>query len=99
MEQLFEIAHECNDLLVINKRADLVCHPTKGDAYSSLISRVRLYLGSPAEAHLINRLERETSGLVLIAKKVSGAVELREIWEKRDVFKEYVAIAHGHVHA
>ena len=41
---LFEIVHEDDELLVINKPADLVCHPTKGDEMSSLISRVRLHL-------------------------------------------------------
>jgi len=45
MEKLFEIIHEDAELLVINKPAGLVCHPTKTDAFSSLISRVRLYLG------------------------------------------------------
>ncbi len=38
---LFPILHEDADLLAINKPAGLVCHPTKGDVYSSLISRVR----------------------------------------------------------
>src|SRR5947209_13039043 len=99
MEDLFDIIHEDAELLVINKPADLVCHPTKGDVYSSLISRVRLYFGSPAEAHLINRLDRETSGLVLVGKTLSVAVELRDIWEKREVLKQYLAIVHGRVQA
>ena len=68
METLFDIIHEDADLLVINKPAGLVCHPTKGDSYSSLISRVRLFCGPAAETHLINRLDRETSGLVVVAK-------------------------------
>src|ERR1051326_9134082 len=83
MTKLFDIIHEDADLLVINKPADLVCHPTKGDVYSSLISRVRLYLGADAEAHLINRLDRETSGLVLVARNLPVAVALRQLWEKR----------------
>src|SRR4051812_44741556 len=45
MQKLFEIVFENDDLLVINKPAGLVCHPTKGDEYSSLISRIRLHLG------------------------------------------------------
>src|SRR5437667_813888 len=96
MDDLFEIIHEDCDLLAINKPADLVCHPTKGDAYSSLISRIRLYLG-PAEAHLINRLDRETSGIVLVAKNGAVALELRRLWEERLVRKQYLAIVHGHV--
>src|SRR5258706_778813 len=96
MEKLFEIIHDDEDLLVINKPADLVCHPTKAGIYSSLISRVRLFLGT-AEAHLVNRLDRETSGIILVAKNLPVAVELRRLWEERLVKKEYLAIVHGHV--
>ena len=112
------ILHEDADLLVINKPAGLVCHPTKGDEFSSLISRARLHLrdgGSrrePAPAfpnsgrqtpdpgpqpHLVNRLDRETSGVVLLAKNSGTAGELGKIWEARAVQKEYLAIVHGHV--
>ena len=44
LENLLNILHEDADLLVVNKPAGLVCHPTKGDEFSSLISRARLYL-------------------------------------------------------
>lgn len=114
MQPLFEIIHEDADLLVVHKPADLVCHPTKGDEYSSLISRVRIYLqaganerfpastrpggGSP-HPHLIHRLDRETSGIVLLAKSATAAGELGKIWETRSVQKEYLAIVHGHVAA
>ena len=99
MSALFDIIHECNDLLVINKPAGLVCHPTKGDALSSLISRVRLYLGEGARPHLINRLDRETSGVTIVAKRDEAALELRQIWESRAVEKQYLAIVHGCVAA
>jgi 23S rRNA pseudouridine1911/1915/1917 synthase len=89
------IVFENERLLVLNKPAGLVCHPTKGDEYSSLVGRVRIYMGP--EYHLINRLDRETSGLVLIAKEDTAARLLRHIWEKRLVRKVYLAIAHGHV--
>ncbi|MBI3848830.1 MAG: RluA family pseudouridine synthase [Verrucomicrobia bacterium] len=97
MDKLFELLHEDCNLLVVNKPAGLVCHPTKGDVYSSLISRVRLYLGAEFDLHLINRLDRETSGIVLVAKNSPVALELRRIWESRSVQKEYLAIVHGHV--
>src|SRR5580692_11672350 len=97
MERLFEIIHEDAELLVINKPAGLVCHPTKGDVYSSLISRVRLHLGTDTPAHLVNRLDRETSGLVLVGKSDDAAKALRRIWEKRLVQKMYWAVVHGHV--
>ena len=94
---LFKIIHEDPDLLVINKPAGLVCHPTKGDEYSSLISRVRLHLGAGSSAHLVNRLDRETSGVVLVAKSSEVAGELGKLWEARAVQKEYLAIVHGHL--
>jgi 23S rRNA pseudouridine1911/1915/1917 synthase len=94
---MLSIIYEDHELLVINKPAGLVCHPTKGDAYSSLISRVRLHLGADARPHFVNRLDRETTGLVLIAKNADTAGELCNIWEKRSVDKIYLAIVKGHV--
>ena len=138
MTPLFQVIHEDADLLVVHKPADLVCHPTKGDEYSSLISRARIYLNgvsrdgrevcegnsdetkpSPparssrdmppfairnpqseiSKARLIHRLDRETSGLVLLAKNSTAARELGKIWETRTVQKEYRAIVHGHIAA
>jgi len=51
------------------------------------------------EPRLVHRLDRETSGLVLIAKNADAARELGKIWETRAVQKEYLAIVHGHVAA
>jgi 23S rRNA pseudouridine1911/1915/1917 synthase len=89
------IVFEDERLLVLNKPAGLVCHPTKGDEYSSLVGRVRIHLGP--KYHLINRLDRETSGLVLIAKQDTAARALRRAWESRNVRKIYYAIVHGRV--
>ncbi len=97
VSSLFDIIHEDDELLVINKPAGLVCHPTKGDALSSLISRVRLHLGNGVRPHLVNRLDRETSGVTLVAKRDDAALELRRLWETRAVEKEYLAVVHGHV--
>jgi len=94
---LFEILHEDDDLLVINKSAGLVCHPTKGDERSSLAGRIRLYLGTDRPVHLINRLDRETSGVTIVGKSDEAARELRKLWENREVQKNYWAIVHGHV--
>src|SRR5690349_4357589 len=95
MDQLFEIIAEDDDFLIINKPAGLVCHPTKGDIYSSLISRARIYLNAVESLHMVNRLDRETSGIVIVAKKVEVAARLRRQWESREIEKEYLAIVHG----
>src|SRR5579862_3854880 len=97
VEELLKIIHEDAELLVINKPAGLVCHPTKNGPLSSLIGRVRLHLGANSRPHLVNRLDRETSGMILAAKTDPVARELRRLWESREVEKEYLAIVHGHV--
>lgn len=97
MEKLFEIIHEDSELLVIAKPAGLVCHPSKNGEMSSLVGRVRLYLGDGARPHLVNRLDRETSGVTMVAKTDDAARELRRLWENREVEKEYLTIVHGHV--
>src|ERR1041385_5734597 len=95
MTELFEVVAEDADLLIINKPAGLVCHPTKGDEYSSLASRIRIYLGRPESIHLINRLDRETSGLIVVGKNDAAAAELRSKWEAGLVTKKYLAIVEG----
>jgi 23S rRNA pseudouridine1911/1915/1917 synthase len=97
VQNLFKIIYEDSELLAINKPPGLVCHPTKTDEYSSLISRVRLYLGKDSHPQLVNRLDRETSGVTIVAKSALAARQLRRIWESREVEKEYLAIVHGHV--
>src|SRR5215217_8660778 len=102
MNELFPVIYEDAELLVINKPAGLVCHPTKGDEFSSLIGRVRMYLAqgndegrAKTAGHIINRLDRETSGVVVVAKTSEVAGELGKLWETRTVEKEYLAIVHG----
>jgi 23S rRNA pseudouridine1911/1915/1917 synthase len=64
---------------------------------SSLIGRVRLHLGS-TEGRLVNRLDRETSGVVLVAKSAGVARELGNLLAQSTVIeKKYWAIVHGHL--
>lgn len=91
------ILHEADGLLVVNKPAGLVCHPSKTGPESSLIGRLRLHLGPEARPQLIHRLDRETSGVVVAATTTDAARRLRRSWEGLQVRKEYLAIVHGHV--
>jgi len=93
------ILHEDADLLVVCKPAGLVCHPTKPDGRPSLISLARRHLGRSAAPRLVNRLDRETSGVVLIAKTLAAARELGQLFACRAARKEYLAIVHGHLAA
>lgn len=93
---LLTVLHEDDALLVVHKPAGLVCHPTKGDAWSSLISRVRLHLRSDAEPQMVHRLDRETSGVMIFGKTPEAAATLRDLWLGGFVTKEYVGLVQGH---
>lgn len=99
-----EVVYEDADLLIVNKPAGLVCHPTKQGEWSSLIGRVRLYQGEQAgdrdtAGRLVNRLDRETSGLVLVARSPVVARELGGLFTTRAIDKRYLAIVEGVVPA
>lgn len=93
-DELLNIVHEDEDLLVVNKPAGLVCHPTRGDGRSSLVGRLRIYFGE-GRWHLLNRLDRETSGICICAKNDAAAKLVRNQFEARTVGKGYRAIVHG----
>ncbi len=80
----------------MNKPAGLVCHPTRDGEHSSLVGRVRVHLGH-AEGRLVNRLDRETSGVVLVAKHFRAASELGKSIASLQMQKRYRAIVHGQV--
>jgi 23S rRNA pseudouridine1911/1915/1917 synthase len=90
------VLFEDDRLLAVNKPAGLVCHPTRDGEHSSLIGRIRLHLGD-SSGRLVNRLDRETSGVVLVAKGPDVAGELGKLFGTSAVQKIYYAIVHGHV--
>ena len=95
--ELFEILEETPDWLAINKSGDLVCHPTKSGPLSSLIGRLRLYFDGQPEVRpsFVNRLDRETSGVVLIAKNSQTHAAMQRAFEGGRVEKVYLAVVHG----
>ncbi len=85
-------------LLVINKPGDVVCHPSKAGPWSSLVGAVKEGKGFD-KAHLIFRLDRETSGVVLFAKDERMASRLQKAMQERRVRKSYLTILTGHLPA
>ena len=84
------ILHEDGDVLVMNKPGWLVCHPSKSGPLSSLIGAAKEYLGVE-NLHLVSRLDRETSGIVLVAKHRRSASQYQRAIEDRRVEKQYLA--------
>jgi 23S rRNA pseudouridine1911/1915/1917 synthase len=88
------IVHEDARLLVVNKPGDVVCHPSKAGPWSSLIGATREYTGLPT-MHLVFRLDRETSGVVVLAKDAAMASRLQTAMMERKAGKVYQAVLTG----
>jgi len=81
-------------VVVIDKPGDVVCHPSKAGPASSLAGAVREFLGLAA-AHLVFRLDRETSGVMVFAKDPVTANLLQRALRLRQAGKAYLAILTG----
>ncbi len=92
------ITYEDENLLVVNKPGDVVCHPSKAGPWSSLVGALREYSGLPT-VHLVFRLDRETSGIVVLAKNSAMASRLQVAMQKRRVGKVYLAVLTGELAA
>ncbi len=95
----FEILGETDDLLSVNKPAGLLVHPTKPGGPLTLWDGLRDLLGyeivNGGQVSLINRLDRETSGIVLVAKSSEAARSAAMAMQHGRIRKEYLAITHG----
>jgi len=88
------VIYEDNRLLVVNKPGDVVCHPSKAGPWSSLVGAAREYTGLPT-MHLVFRLDRETSGVVVLAKDAKMASVLQTAMMERKAGKVYLAVMSG----
>ena len=95
----FEILGETPDLLAVAKPAGLLVHPTKPGGPRTLWDALRELLGyellNGGQVSLINRLDRETSGAVLVAKSSDAARTAAMAMQEGKIRKSYLAIVHG----
>jgi len=95
----FEIVDESDDYLVVNKPPFLLIHPTKPNGAPTLWRQLRELLAfeiaSGGQVSIVNRLDRETSGLVLVAKTAAAAREFGLLMQQHSLRKEYLAIVWG----
>ncbi len=92
------IVYEDNDLLVVNKPPYIVVHPTKSHQNNTIANGVAYYFkekGLKRKVRLVNRLDMNTSGIVIIAKNPYAHNELSKQMQKNTVDKYYYAIVEG----
>ena len=97
----FEVLYEDADLLALCKPAGMVVHPASGN-YSGTLVNALLHkvkdlqgIGGELRPGLVHRLDRETSGCMVVAKNEPTLNALQASFKKRDVDKRYIAICHG----
>ena len=95
----FKIIEETNDYLVVDKPPFLLTHPTKPNNRPTLWKQLRELLAfeiaNGGQVSIVNRLDRETSGLVLVAKTAATAREFGLLMQQQRFQKEYRAIVWG----
>lgn len=95
-----DIVYEDEDIMVINKPANMPIHPSINNYENTLANGVAHYFavqGVPFTYRCINRLDRDTTGLLIIAKHMLSASILADMIKRREIHREYLAIASGEV--
>ena len=95
----FRIIDETDDFIVVDKPPFLLAHPTKPTGARTLWGELRNLLAfeiaNGGQVSIVNRLDRETSGLVLVAKTAAAAREFGLLMQRQRIAKEYLAIVWG----
>jgi 23S rRNA pseudouridine1911/1915/1917 synthase len=95
----FKVIEEADDYIVVDKPAFLLTHPTKPDQRTTLWKQLRELLAfeiaNGGQVSIVNRLDRETSGVVLVAKTSAAARRFGLLMQDRHLHKEYLAIVRG----
>ncbi len=94
----FRVVYEDPDLLVIDKPAGIVVHPGAGNPHGTLVNgllRHRASLGLLPRAGIIHRLDKDTSGLLLVAGSLAAHHALTKALQNRNISRRYCAITEG----
>ncbi len=96
-----DIVYEDETLMVVNKPAGLVVHPAAGTPSGTLANALAYYFqklpGTGVRPGIVHRLDRDTSGLLVVAKTDAALENLSDQFRDRTVYKSYVALVHGRV--
>ena len=97
-----EVLYEDDDIAVIDKPAGLVCHTGAGRRSGTLVNAIlhrwgRLEAGDPTRPGIVHRLDKQTSGVMVVARTESALRALGRQFKDRQVRKEYLALVYGRV--
>jgi len=98
-----DIVYEDSDLLVVNKEAGMVVHPAPGHTSDTLVNALLAYspalsdVGNAQRPGIIHRLDKDTSGLIIVAKNTRTLAALTEQMQRHAVVKRYLALVVGSI--
>jgi len=98
-----DVRYEDSDILLINKPAGMVVHPAAGHEQGTLVNAVLAYcpdlegVGGEKRPGIVHRLDKDTSGLILVAKNDRALRHLQAQFKARTVGKVYVALVEGQI--
>lgn len=98
------ICYEDRDLLVVDKPAGMVVHPAPGHDDGTLVNAVLAYcpdlagVGGEKRPGIVHRLDKETSGLIVVAKNDRALNHLQDQFRRRSIEKRYIALVEGSIH-
>lgn len=100
------IIYEDNDILVVNKKKGMVVHPGNGNLSGTLVNAVMSYcknslsgIGGEIRPGIVHRLDKDTSGIIIVAKNDFAHINISEQIKNRKVRKTYIALVRGNVTA
>jgi 23S rRNA pseudouridine1911/1915/1917 synthase len=91
------VRYEDDDLLVVDKPAGVVVHPARGHRSGTLAQALAGVAagGEPGRAGIVHRLDRDTSGLLVVARSPEAHRRLKAALQRRDITREYLALVEG----
>lgn len=98
-----DIVFEDDEVVVLNKPAGIIVHPAAGNPSGTLANALAFHFqqlaqrGGKARPGIVHRLDKGTSGLLVVAKTESAHEHLSDQFRARGVFKSYVALVHGQI--
>lgn len=96
-----DVVYEDKDLLIVNKPAGMVVHPACGNPNGTLVNALLHYskslsrLGDASRPGIVHRLDKDTSGLIVVAKHDQAHVQLARQFQKHQIDRLYWAVVHG----
>ncbi len=95
------IIYKDQEIIVLNKQADMIVHPARGNAHGTLVNALAFYSEKLSSGlgefrpGIVHRLDKDTTGVMVVAKNDTAQWKIAKQFEGRQVKKSYLAIVHG----